>query len=126
MATQGTATIDFGAFPGASDATVNITGQGAITGSSLVEAWIMPADTADHSADEHVFETIAVRASAPSAGVGFTIYGWNTNQINEPLETAGASKFRSTSTTVYGNSAASVGGNGTRLYGQWNVAWVWN
>lgn len=121
----GTATIDFGAFPGSSHATVDVTGQTAILTGSLVEAWLMPKDTSDHSADEHIVEPIKVIAGPPTAGVGFTIHAINANQINEPLEFAGASKFRATAATVYGASAPSVGGQGTRLYGQWTVGWVW-
>ena len=54
MGAQGTAVLDFGAFPGKSDASVAVTGQAAIVAGSLVEAWIRPVDTADHTADEHM------------------------------------------------------------------------
>jgi hypothetical protein len=101
MAT-GTTTVDFGAFPGASDASVVITGQAGILAGSLVEAWLRPVATVDHSADEHVHETIKVMAGNIVPGTGFTIYAANTNQINE-----GAT------------------GRGTRLYGLWTVAWAW-
>lgn len=102
MGAQGTATLDFGAFPGKSDASVAVTGQGSILAGSLVEAWLLPAATADHSADEHLVETLKVMAGTISAGVGFTIYGVNTSQANDPQ------------------------GRGTRLYGTWNIGWVWN
>ncbi len=130
MGAQGTATIDFGAFPGASDASVAVTGQTGITGTSLVEAWLYPSGTADHSADEHIVETIRVTAGNIVAGTGFTIYALNTGQINEPLEiprrerhVANATVGQNTGTTSGGPS---VGGRGTRIYGQWTVAWVWN
>jgi hypothetical protein len=126
MGAQGTTTLDFGAFPGKSDASVTVTGQTAISGTSLVEAWLYPSATSDHTADEHLLETIRVVAGNIVAGTGFTIYGLNTSQINEPLETPGASEFRSASTSVYGLTGNSVGGTGTRIYGQWTVAWVWN
>lgn len=77
MAT-GNATLDFGAFPGASDTSVTVTGQTGITTSSFVEAWLVPTATADHSADEHVVETIKVIAGNIVNGTGFTIYGVNT------------------------------------------------
>lgn len=102
MGATGTTTIDFGVFPGASDVSLAITGQTGIVSGSLVEAWLRPVATADHSADEHVIETIKVVAGNISAGVGFTIYAVNTNQISDP------------------------DGKGTRLYGTWTVAWVWN
>ena len=136
MGAQGTATLDFGAFPGESDATVAVTGQAAIVAGSLVEAWIRPVATADHSADEHMLETLKIFAADIVAGAGFTIYGFNTSQLNEPIEPP-----RRASTVVlptaampvgHGNNPASSvqnpigGGRGTRVYGQWTVAWVWN
>ena len=126
MGAQGTATLDFGAFPGGSDATVVITGQTGILAGSLVEAWLFPADTTDHLADEHMIETLAVFACRVVAGVGFTIFGANTSQTNEPL-----TPFHGVSTS--GGLAApqltqrpTAGGAGTRIFGKWNVAWVWN
>ena len=82
MAT-GVAVLDFGAHPGKSIASVDITGQGSIVSDSRVEAWInLPATSghaggayADHSADEHRIEKLKVTAGNISAGVGFTIYG---------------------------------------------------
>lgn len=98
MAT-GTATIDFGAFPGATDTSLAITGQAAIVAGSLVEAWVRPVATADHSADEHWVEAPAVVAGNIVAGTGFTIYAH------------------------IGEDAAR--NQGSRLYGQWTVAWAW-
>lgn len=130
MGAQGTTTIDFGAFPGASDASVAVTGQASILSGSLVEAWIFPTATSDHSADEHMLETIKVFAGNVVAGTGFTIYAFNTSQLNEPLaEVSPIGPFGSatkTSTTAYGYSKPTVGGVGTRIYGTWTVAWVWN
>jgi hypothetical protein len=125
MASTGTALLDFGAFPGASDASIVITGQAGILSTSFVEAWIFPAATADHSADEHVFETLKVMAGNIVAGTGFTIYGINTNQLNEPLETAGSGNFNALAGSARGFVPPSIGGNGTRLYGKFNVGWVW-
>jgi hypothetical protein len=126
MGAQGTVQLHFGAFPGSSDAFVAVTGQAGIVAGSLVEAWLLPQQTADHTADEHLLETLRVMAGNIVAGVGFTVFGVNTSQLNEPLETPGVSSFRSSATAVYGYSPPSVGGKGTRLYGLWNVAWVWN
>jgi hypothetical protein len=113
MGATGTTLLDFGSFPGASDASVAVTGQASLLAGSLVEAWLFPATTADHSADEHVVETITVIAGNVIAGTGFTIYGVNTSQLNEPLY-------------VQDVGQESIGGAGTRLYGKWNVAWAWN
>lgn len=90
---MGTATLDFGAFPGKTDATVVITGQGSILAGSAVEAYIAPAATVEHSADEHWVEQIKVMAGSVVAGTGFTIYGGTDGKY--------------------------------RLYGRFNVGWVW-
>lgn len=126
MGAQGTTTIDFGAFPGGSDASVTVTGQASILSGSLVEAWLYPTATADHTADEHLVETIRVVAGNVVAGTGFTIYALNTSQLNEPVDHPGVATFRTATTTAYGDVYPSEGGYGTRIYGQWAVAWVWN
>jgi len=134
MGAQGTADLDFGAFPGKSDASIVVTGQAGIAAGSLVEAWIRPVDTADHLADEHMVETLKVFAASIVAGTGFTIYGFNTSEIHEPLMPPAAVRGRETAgqpTTDQGSQVSTdplggVGGTGTRLYGVWKVAWVWN
>lgn len=132
MGASGTATLDFGTFPGKSDASVAVTGQAGIVSGSLAEAWIRPEATADHSADEHMVETLKVFAANIIAGTGFTIYGLNTSQLNEPIQPP-----RFPSTVVLPTAAMPAagrqkagpegagGGKGTRIYGLWNVAWVW-
>jgi hypothetical protein len=97
MGAQGTATLTFGAFPGASDASVAVTGQAGILSGSLVEAWVLPAATADHTADEHIVEELSVLAGNVVAGTGFTVYGVHRPSLGD-----------------------------TRLYGTWNIGWVWN
>lgn len=132
MGAQGTTTIDFGAFPGKSDASVDVTGQASIVAGSLVEAWIRPEATADHSDTEHMVETIKVFAANIVAGVGFTIYAFNTNQINEPVippRTASTAVLPTAAMPAAGLQKAGQGaggGMGTMIYGQWTVAWVWN
>jgi hypothetical protein len=131
MGAQGTKLLDFGAFPGASDASVAVTGQAGIGAASLVEAWLRPEATADHTADEHMVETVKAVAGNIVAGTGFTIYGFNTGQITEPLVRVGVGRNGSVNGAPSGliageNSDASVGGQGTRIYGKWTVAWVWN
>lgn len=101
MGAKGTAVLDFGAFPGASDAAVYVPGQVGILSVSLVEAWVRLAATADHSIDEHRVETLAVAAGGIVEGDGFWIYGRNTSELSSH-------------------------GHGTRLYGQWTVGWVWD
>lgn len=121
MAT-GTATLDFGAFPGKSDASVAVTGQAGIVAGSLVEAWIRPVATADHTADEHMIETLKVFAGNIVDGTGFTIYGFNTSQQNEPLIAPG---IKTGPTASLNLPEPSIGGIGTRIWGQWTTAWAW-
>lgn len=132
MATTGTATLDFGAFPGTTDTSVAITGQAAIIAGSLVEAWIRPVATADHTADEHMIESIKVYAGNISAGVGFTIYGFCTNDRAEPVViTPHPTSVFTASATAIGIKSAQPGkpilttSNTEKLYGTWTVAWVW-
>jgi hypothetical protein len=120
---KGTATLDFGVFPGKSDASVAVTGQAGIVSGSLVEAWLRPEATADHTADEHLVETIKITAGNIIAGTGFTIYGMNTSQLNEPLESL---RGQGAQTDQPINQRPQVGGKGTRIWGQWSVAWVWS
>jgi len=116
MGAQGTTTIDFGTFPGKSDTSVTVTGQASIVAGSLVEAWVRPVATADHLADEHLIESVKVIAGNIVAGTSFTIYGFNTSTVQEtPLGYLSSNQTR-----------AGLAGKGTRLYGLWTVAWVWN
>lgn len=79
MATgTGTATIDFGAYPGSSEASVAVTGQTSILATSKAEAYIMGDDTSSsHTASDHRYVTtlMGLSCGTPTAGTGFTIYG---------------------------------------------------
>jgi len=128
--TTGTAILDFGAFPGSSHASVAVTGQAAIVAGSIVKAWIRPVATADHTADEHMVETLKVFAADIVAGTGFTIHGFNTSELFEkPPNAYGQGGNKANSGTTYaGNGAGAPNDNynrGTRLYGQWTIAWEW-
>lgn len=79
---QGTTTVNFGAFPGSADASVVVSGQASILAGSLVEAWIFPVATVDHSADEHWVDKPEVTAASVVAGAGFTIFA---NALNNRL-----------------------------------------
>jgi len=128
LGAQNTAVVNFGAFPGASDADVVITGQAGILAGSLVEAWIYPSATADHTVGEHLVETLGCKAHTVVAGVGFTITVFNTNNLVEPLESGGAGHREATllAGRSIGFAAPERGGRGTLIYGQWTIAWVWN
>jgi hypothetical protein len=75
MATRGTATLDFGAFPGSALASVDVTGETEIVAASKLLAFVRLVASADHSADEHRVEQIKVTCGAIVPGAGFTISG---------------------------------------------------
>jgi hypothetical protein len=95
----GIAALDFGAFPGKSDAALDVATVGVIS-TSMVEAWIAPAATADHSADEHRVEGLKVTAV------------W---KVNDAITING----------IEASPVASPVNEGHRLYGVWNIGWVW-
>jgi hypothetical protein len=75
MSAQGTASVDFGSFPGSSQTTASVTGQATIGTSNQVEAWIRPQNgNPGHSVDEHIIEQLKITAGNIVAGTGFTIY----------------------------------------------------
>jgi len=73
---SGSTVIDFGAFPGSPMAQVSVP---VTTNFGIVQAWVQPSSTPDHSADEHIVETLKVIAGNVLLGTGFTIYGLNTS-----------------------------------------------
>ena len=100
MGGQGTAVLDFGGFPGASDANVVAAAVG-MTSTSLAEAWMSPTATADHTSDEHFVETIKLIAGLFVNDI-IIIRGVNSSQLTNPE------------------------GPTPRIWGTWNVNWVWN
>jgi hypothetical protein len=81
---QGTATVDFGGFPGSNEASVSVTGQGSIGAGSKVEAFIMGDDTStSHSANDHRYLGCYCNftCGTPTAGVGFTIYARSLEKV---------------------------------------------
>jgi hypothetical protein len=75
MGAQGTTVIDFGATP-TSEASIAITGQTSITGTSLAEAFIMGGSTGTNTTDDHRFAAVSLKLICDTvvAGTGFTIY----------------------------------------------------
>lgn len=73
----GTATIDFGAFPGSNEASVAVVGQGTISATSKVQAFVMADDTSGtHTASDHRYFAllVALACGTPTAATGFTIF----------------------------------------------------
>ena len=98
MSASGSVLLDFGAFPGKTDITQDVSTVGVVA-TSLVEAWIQPAATTDHTLDEHRIENIKVSAT------------W---KVNDTI-------------TIFGVCTDPPIGGMTpgKLYGKYNVGWVW-
>jgi hypothetical protein len=74
MATIGIATVDFGAFPGTSEAKLTVTGQTGITTASYVEAWVGGDNTtADHTVHEHYMEEFICFVDTLVDNTGFNL-----------------------------------------------------
>lgn len=104
MAGHGTATIDFGAFPGAVQAQVDVTGQTGLVATSRIESWVMSIATADHTVDEHMVESLLVRAVYQVDGTltvkGVVDPGVGFDRVSQPAQQH-------------------------RLHGQFSVGWAW-
>lgn len=70
----GATVVDFGAYPGAPDTSVDVTGQTNIAAGSTVQAWLEATATSDHSIDEHRVDPPIITVGNIVAGTGFTIY----------------------------------------------------
>lgn len=76
MSASGSATIDFGAFPGSNEASAVVTGQTGIGAASKTDAWIVHATSANHTESDHDYAATFVGLSTGNivVGTGFTIY----------------------------------------------------
>jgi hypothetical protein len=72
----GTATIDFGAWPGTNEASVAVTGQTGIGALSYTAAFPMAEASGAHTLSDSIYAALwmSLTASAATAGVGFTVY----------------------------------------------------
>lgn len=122
--TVGSGTLDFGAFPGKSDAFVDIASGGVLT-TSIVWAFLRPVATADHTADEHWVESLEVTGICEVNGT-VRIYGKNVNNLFSALVPGPAFVDRAT-TNPFPNMDFKdrFGGEGTLIYGQWSVGFAW-
>ena len=81
---QGIATIDFGSYPGTTEAYVAVTGQTSIQGTSKADAYIMADDTStDHTANDHRYVKLFAEFTCGNiiAGTGFTIYAMASDRL---------------------------------------------
>lgn len=81
---KGTATIDFGSFPGSNEASIAVTGQTAITSTPEIKVFVNGDDTTtDHTANDHRYLPVFASFVAGNivAGTGFTIYARSTQKL---------------------------------------------
>ena len=73
---KGTATINFGSFPGNSEASVVVTGLTGIASNSTILAFFAADSTSDHTVSDHLYCPLLVRLSCGTiiAGTGFTLF----------------------------------------------------
>jgi hypothetical protein len=79
----GTATIDFGAFPGANEASV-VVSDASVAALSLIEPFVMASDTtADHTAEDHKYLPLFAHFTAGDAiaNTSFVLYGRSTEKL---------------------------------------------
>jgi hypothetical protein len=122
MGAQGTAVLDFGAFPGSNVAIVDVVAVGVVV-SSAIEAWLNPAASADHTDMDHVAAPMKVTGTYLSDG-NIRIYGINVNDTIPPLELV----LRKGELPVFANRnyVTFERRNAPMFVGQFNVNWVWN
>jgi hypothetical protein len=99
--TSGTALIDFGAFPGSDWAQTLVPAVDAGDPNAIVDAWILPAATADHSIDEHIADAPQVSGYADGNG-NVVITGVPRPGLTSPIPPD------------------------PMPYGKWNVAWAFS
>jgi hypothetical protein len=122
MGAQGTASLDFGAFPGSSVASVDVAAAGVIS-TSAIEAWIRPEATADHTDADHVAAPMQVVGTYLSDG-NIRIFGVNTNDVIPPLEPQPLARSSPTSAVLPKSQLARQ--NSPMFVGLFKVNWVWN
>lgn len=135
MGARGTGEIDFGAYPGSTNASVVITGQSGITAPSAVEVWIRLAATSGgsggHSVDEHKMFPGVWSAGDIVPGVGFTAYAVVPQFVT--LRVLELSRYFMGQAYSGGGSVAyklqpdpSVVVVPQLMYGKWSFFWVWD
>jgi hypothetical protein len=72
----GTATIDFGSWPGTNEASVTVTGQTGIVSGSVCGALLIAETSGSHTPADAAYAAmfITLTCSAPTAGTGFAVY----------------------------------------------------
>lgn len=123
MGAQGTATLDFGVFPGSSVTSVDVVATGVIS-TSAVEAWIRPETSADHSDADHIAANMRIIGHYLSDG-NIRIWGLNNNDVTPPLEPMPITGSTDVASATRRQESIARQ-NAPMLVGIFNVNWVWN
>lgn len=117
-ATSGNALIDFGAFPGIPMTQLVVAAADISDPAAVLDAWIAPLATADHTSDEHLADPPRVLAINTTPGTSFTIYGFPSGR---DLPVPPGTPFGQVNT-----SQMPVGQQQLMPYGKWNVGWAFS
>jgi hypothetical protein len=119
MGAQGLAEVDFGAHPGAVEKEMDVATAGVIS-SSLVEAWLVPDATTDHTVDEHVAmgDSLHVQGRYLSDG--------NIRIRVAPRQQQFMDERPSGEQAQTQTRGVKSGPQTVKTYGKWSVGWVWN
>lgn len=115
---SGQTTIDFGAFPGTPETQAVVTAQDVSDPNAVLDVWILPLATTDHTADEHMADPPRVTAVNTTPGTSFTIYGFPSGR---DLPVPPGTPFGNTA-----NSQMPVAQTQLMPVGKWNVGWAFS
>jgi hypothetical protein len=115
---QGSVEVDFGAHPGAVEKEADVAATGVIS-TSLVEAWLVPKATADHTVDEHVAEGDQLHVQGRFKSNDIITIRVAPRQV--PLDALSPGEEPITQ-----SRGVNTGAERARTYGKWNIGWVWN
>lgn len=119
--TAGVTTVNFGAFPGAPFATVTVPAVDVFDPNAVVDVFIVPIATSDHSADEHVADPPLVNGYADGNGNIIIEAIPSGRDLIVPPGTAFGNK---TAGTNYTGSQMPVGQPNPMPVGKWSVGWA--
>lgn len=85
---QGSAVIDFGAWPGSNEAEVVVTGLADMTAETGAEAWPMAEASGSHTAADAAYAArfYSLTCGAVVAGEGFTIFARSEHKLQGPFK----------------------------------------
>jgi hypothetical protein len=111
---SGTGILSFGPFPGSSSATVTLVAAAQSDPNAVIDCWIVPIATADHSVDEHQSSDAPI-VSAVASGANIIITGYPSGRdlpVPPGTPPAGAA------------SQMPIASQQLMPYGAWTVGWA--